>query len=409
MRFLLQHKKTLVILILTMLMMMNYEVFFLALENDFLGVALSMVLFFIGGRITNLKIQYPLFTLLLLFEFVSYQLHTKSLHFISLCIIICLAYYSFTKRFSFVAFICLLLFSSLFNKFFAHLSAEIKQALCQGVYSVLKHVIPIDKIEGVNFYINGAKITVDTACMGLSMFKTGLLAAAVLLTIEEKNNKKYYSIRQIVLFCFLVVLLNIISNFFRITTLILLDCTQENLLHHSVGLTCFVLYQIIPMLFLIRRMKPYQQGGKESGKSINLVPVLIGCVLVFITSMEMKNELSFNLLYQIDPKYAVENGKWVNDEVFKISKPNKLIYIKAPSHKPLICWTGDGYKISESKIVRLDGSKVWFNKMEKNNRHYKSYWWYESGNVKYTSFIDVMLQKLLYNKPIRLINEVEME
>jgi hypothetical protein len=33
----------------------------------------------------------------------------------------------------------------------------------------------LDRIEGVNFYINNAKITIDTACMGLSMFKTGLL------------------------------------------------------------------------------------------------------------------------------------------------------------------------------------------------------------------------------------------
>lgn len=409
MGFILQHKKTLMILILVLLMILNYEVFFFALENDFLGVVLSMVLFFIGGRVTQLKIYYPLFVLLVLFEFVSYRLHTKSLHFISLCIIICLVYYFFTKRFSFIAFICLLLFSSLFNKFFEHLSAEIKQSLCQGVYLTLKNIIGIDKAEGVNFYINGAKITIDTACMGLSMFKTGLLAAAVLLTMEEKRNGNYYRNSQIMLFCFLVILLNIISNFFRIITLVLLDCTQENFLHHVVGLVCFVLYQIIPMLFLIRYIQPKQEQLKDSNHSVGFYPVLGAFILVFITSLEMKNEQNFNLLYQIDPKYDTKNGNWVTAEVFKIATPKKLTYIKAPSHKPLICWTGDGYKISESQIIKVNDSKVWFNKMEKNNLQYKSYWWYECGNKKYTSFLEVMLQKLIYNKPIRLINEVEIE
>ncbi|MCL9804629.1 exosortase N [Flavobacterium amniphilum] len=391
------------------LLVMNYELFFFALENDFFGVILSMVLFFVGGRTTNLKVHYPLLFLLVLLEFISYRLHTRSLHFLSLCMIICLTYYTITRRFSFIAFISLLLFSSLFNKFFEHLSAEIKQWLCQGVYLTLKNTINIDKAEGVNFFIKGAKITVDTACMGLSMFKTGLLAAAVLLTIEEKKSGFYYKNIQIILFCLLVILLNIVSNFFRIITLVLLDCTQENVLHHMVGLVCFGLYQIMPMLFLIRYIKPKQEQLKELGHSLGFYPVLGAFVLIFITSLEIKNDQNFNLLYQIDPKYDIKKGKWVNPEVFKISTPEKLTYIKAPSHKPLICWTGDGYKISESEIVEVNHSKVWFNKMEKNNLHYKSFWWYECGNKKYTSFIDVMLQRLVYNKPIRLINEVEVD
>lgn len=409
MQLILQNKKALIILILVMLMIMNYEVFFFGLGNDFLGVVLSMVLFFIGGRATHLKVHYPLLVFLVLFEFVSYRLHTKSLHFLSLCIMICFVYYSITKRFSYIAFICLLLFSSLFNKFFEHLSAEIKQSLCQGVYLALKNIINIDKAEGVNFFINGAKITVDTACMGLSMFKTGLLAAATLLTIEEKKSGSYYKNAQIIVFCFLVIVLNIVSNFFRIITLVLLDCTKENLLHHMVGLICFALYQIIPMLFLIGYMKPKQQQLNESSNSIGFYPVLVVFVLVFFTSLEIKNDQNFNLLYQIDPKYDIANGEWVNAEVFKIATPEKLTYIKAPSHKPLICWTGDGYKISESEIVEVNNSKVWFNKMEKDNQHYKSLWWYECGNKKYTSFIDVMLQRLIFNKPIRLVNEVELE
>jgi hypothetical protein len=51
----------------------------------------------------------------------------------------------------------------------------------------------LDRI-GVNFYINNAKITIDTACMGLSMFKTGFINWTILLTLEEKSKKKYFGI-----------------------------------------------------------------------------------------------------------------------------------------------------------------------------------------------------------------------
>jgi hypothetical protein len=63
---------------------------------------------------------------------------------------------------------------------------------------------------------------------------------------------------------------------------------------------------------------------------------------------------------------------------FKIATPNKLIYIKTPSHKPLICWTGNGYTIMESKDF-VKNEKIWFNKMEKNDIQYQSLWWYECG------------------------------
>jgi hypothetical protein len=49
--------------------------------------------------------------------------------------------------------------------------------------------------------MNNAKITIDTACMGLSMFKTGLLIGAILLTLGKKN-KKYFGIIPIVIFLF---------------------------------------------------------------------------------------------------------------------------------------------------------------------------------------------------------------
>ncbi|MCR4033310.1 MULTISPECIES: exosortase N [Flavobacterium] len=402
----LQYKKPLAILITIVVLLLNYGIIKKNLDSNFIGILFSIVLFIIGGRKTNLNLNYPLVGLIFILEFISFRLHTKSLHFLALAIFVCFMYYKITGKFSFIAFFCIVLFSSLFNTFFNFLTTEIKQTLCYTVFLTLKNVITIDKIEGVNFYINNAKITVDTACMGLSMFKTGLLTGAFLLTLEERKQQNYFSIKQIILFCLIVITLNIVSNYFRIVILILFNCTKENMLHHSIGLFCFIVYQIVPMLFLIRYFKPTQKELSKANKKLILGPaILVTFIVILCTSLKIQTDSNDDLLENLNPQYNIQQGNWVNKEVFKISTSEKLIYIKTPAHKPLICWTGDGYSITESKETKRNNEEIWQIKIEKNNKKYVSYWWYECDGKKYTSLIKVLLIKLIHNKPVRLINE----
>lgn len=405
MNHLLSYKRVIGIFTVFCLLIINYKIVITGLDSNLFGILFSIALFFIGGRKTTLNLNFPLFIMIFILEFVSYRLHTKSVHFLALALFICLIYYNITQKFSFIAFICILLFSSLFSTFFEYLTTEIKQSLCYYVYLTLKNFMPINKIEGVNFYINNAKITIDTACMGLSMFKTGLLSGALLLTLEEKKHLKYFNIIQILLFCCLLIVLNIISNYFRIITLVLFNCTEENVLHHTIGILCFVFYQIIPMLFLIRFFNPKKE---EITMTRNFYPVLftlVGTLIVLGTSFEIKKEQHYNLLGNLNPEYQNKKGVWINKEVFKIVLPEKLIYIKTSNHNPLVCWTGAGYKIIKSKEVKKGNEKIWQVKMEKNNIQYYSYWWYECKGKKYTSLIEVLVIKLFENKPVRLINE----
>ncbi|MFB9079125.1 exosortase N [Flavobacterium procerum] len=389
------------------LLILNSEILVIALNNDFIGIIVSLFLFLVGGRKTNFKINYLLFVLILILEFVSYRLNTKSVHFLALVLVLCLIFHYFTRRFSFIAFICIILFSTIFNTFFIHLTSEIKQNLCYAVYLTLKNFITINKIEGVSFYINHSKVTIDTACMGLSMFKTGLLSCAVLMTLEERKQKHYYSIFQIVLFCILTVALNILSNYFRIITLVLLNCTQENLLHHSIGLVCFVIYQIVPMLFIIRYIKPKILDSAVIGIKPKIYLTAFSFLILLIVSLKINNQKTAEPLIKIPSEYKKEKGSWVNNEVYKIDTKEHLIYIKTPSHNPLICWTGNGYKIIETKKIRVNNEEIWFNKMEKDNQIYYSYWWYKCGTKKYTSFIEVMYMKLISNEPVYLINKTK--
>ncbi|OHT47352.1 exosortase N [Flavobacterium tructae] len=406
MKDLILHKKPiLAVFAILLLFAINSKILVLNLNNDFLGILGSLCLFIVGGRKTNFRINYFLVLSILLLEFISWRLNTKSVHFLSILLFLCLVFHYFTGKFSFIAFICLILFSTLFSAFFAHLTSEIKQSLCYIVYLTLKNFIPINKIEGVNFYINNAKITIDTACMGLSMFKTGLLFGAILMTLEERRLKQYYGVFQILSFCLLIIALNITSNYFRIVTLIFFNCTQENFLHHAIGLICFTVYQIIPMLFIIKYIKP-KIGNNDSNKiKPKILTVLASFTILLATSIKIKNEAETNFHQEVSSEYHTKKGSWVNKEVFKIETPEKLTYIKTPSHNPMVCWTGSGYKIIESKKVLTNKEEIWFNKMEKDSQNYTSYWWYESNGKKYSSLIEVLLIKLIYGQPIFLINE----
>ncbi|GEM55941.1 hypothetical protein FB1_21620 [Flavobacterium branchiophilum NBRC 15030 = ATCC 35035] len=137
-----------------------------------------------------------------------------------------------------------------------------------------------------------------------------------------------------------------------------------------------------------------------------IITIVIVLVVFFITSLAVQIETKANILTNLDTQYPISKGIWINNEVFKIATPNKLIYIKTPIHKPLICWTGDGYKIIKSEEKQVGQQKIWCNIMEKNNKRYQSLWWYECGNQKTDSFLKVMTYKLFTNQPVRLINEV---
>src|SRR4051812_35201356 len=110
--FIIQHKKIIFVVITMLLLLLNYSILINGLDANFFGILFSIALFVIGGRKTNLNLNYPLFGLIFILEFISFRLHTKSLHFLALAIFTCLLYYNFTGKFSFIAFFCVILFSS---------------------------------------------------------------------------------------------------------------------------------------------------------------------------------------------------------------------------------------------------------------------------------------------------------
>jgi hypothetical protein len=68
------------------------------------------------------------------------------------------------------------------------------------------------------------------------------------------------------------------SNYFRIVTLIILDCTQENTLHHLV-VTVFWIYQV-PMVLIINYFKPKINEIEVANFQSKRIPIILTFVML---------------------------------------------------------------------------------------------------------------------------------
>jgi len=77
----------------------NYSDILSSLDSNFIGLICSVILFAIGSKKTNFSINYLLVALIIVLEFVSYNLNTKSIHSLSIILFLCLVIYDAFQHF----------------------------------------------------------------------------------------------------------------------------------------------------------------------------------------------------------------------------------------------------------------------------------------------------------------------
>lgn len=396
--------------------LLHFEIVLVSMNDNFFGLSICILISFIHGRSYHSKIPHSLLLgLILIFSFLSVRLDAKSLFLTSLVLFIIYFQYFLYRKLNWLVLFILIFYSPIFDKIMSVYTPNIKQYLTQLSYWTLKDLLNLSDISGVHFKQGSQWITIDSSCMGLHMFKTGFLVLLILITLKEKIENlfyKYWFYFLLIVVCFF---LNIFSNYFRIILLILLKNTQAGTIHYLIGIVCFLLYQILPLYFLVRYCKPVILDVK-SIKSDDISPssiIIIAAVSIFLVcigySVKRNQNKTEYVLNGLEKRYPIANGKWVEPDVYKIFTDNKLIYIKAKYHNPLICWTGDGFAILDKKITE----KIVRGKMEKVNLALitnkkdtiAAYYWFEHRDVVFTSTWKMNLQQILYGGKSRLINE----
>jgi len=249
-------------------------------------------------------------------------------------------------------------------------------------------------IEG-NVIINGSsEFAVDPACMGLHMLITSLLASLIITSIIQKKRDSQVSTKGLLIIIISVFILNIISNLFRIICLVYFEIQPESSLHSVMGMTCFLTYVILPVLYIIKyvvkRFTERQSGGeKVNPASFNII--LINIVLIILMGMGayMNKDSSVNKNIVIN-KPVLQGYKITDlpDSITKVENDKALIYMKpiagfySSDHHPMICWTGSGYQFKKIREKRIGGHTVYTAVLEKGNDVLYSAWWYENSRDK---------------------------
>lgn len=240
---------------------------------------------------------------------------------------------------------------------------------------------------------NGIDYSVDPACMGLKMLSTSLWFSMYLLYFIQKKHNRYLNLHLLVWSLVIVGLLNIVTNLSRIVLLVYFNIQPDNIMHDMVGIGCFALYTVLPILYLFNMLVKHKgrQANKpefqQDGNSVrSIVPVAVLMVIVFsgIHISTSNRQVPATKIKQIKG-YTCDN---FSNDVVRITNDNTLIYIKSipafysSEHNPLMCWVGSGYEFNQLKEQQYKNVTVYTGMLEDKENILYTAWWYDNGKKR---------------------------
>jgi len=370
-----------------------------ALQQYILWQSLSFVLgcftLVLSTRVdaTNKKSQrFALFALLL--SLTAFLLPLKTVLYFSLVFACFFTIESCIGKMNFLPVVVVVLMSPLFQYISSLFSFPIRLRLSEWAGKLLSLSDPAYAVEG-NLIKYGEKIfSVDTVCMGLSLITTSFLASVLILSIYQQRLKKRLSILAATTMLIIVFVLAIVSNLVRIILLVKFEIMPGSVFHELGGLVCFLVYVIVPTIFLIRWILPgwgkeekpvYSKLGEISSNRKRILDMLLIAVIGFATFIVNRNPNSqgtYSAPVVNIPGYKTSR---LNDEIIKIENPSVLIYLKPikdfmlPDHNPSICWKGSGYSFEKIQQETIAGYEVYTAVLTKNTDRLYTAWWYDNG------------------------------
>ena len=215
---------------------------------------------------------------------------------------------------------------------------------------------------------------------------------------------------------FAILIMNLFSNLIRIITLVEFQVPPENNMHATIGLVCFLIYVLIPSVFLVKFMvhrfgfnHNWQTGDlrltpKEIAIQFSLLVVIFG--IAFAGRNRTVNEYLQTGTVKA-PDYKIEK---LRDAIVKLSTDKGLIYLKpilgfySSDHQPTMCWKGSGYEFRKLVTLNLDGQMIYTSSLEKGSDKLYTAWWYDNGDLKTISQFTWRWDSFKHNRPWVLVN-----
>ncbi len=275
--------------------------------------------------------------------------------------------------------------------------------------------------QGNAIKMNGALFEVDPACVGLNMLISSMLIGLLSIWLFEKKLQQRLPARYVPLILLVFFAANVAANILRILCLSYFQILPENPMHEVWGILCWLVYGVLPCLFLVRHLVAqvgtFERVEKISGLRTPVLPLyaLSQLALLFglsgiVGTSGLRTEYG---IAQPSPEREQLTGfskKKLPDGITAFSNGQALIYIKpirgfySTDHNPAICWSGSGYVFKGLKETKMGSAKVYTAALRRNKHTLYTAWWYESGANRTISQWKWRKNNLQYGRPYYLVN-----
>lgn len=263
---------------------------------------------------------------------------------------------------------------------------------------------------------DGYSFSIDTACIGLNLFNTGLCLMILLVSFSQQRYKKELGVFPLGIAFSVTALLLVLTNLLRIMAIVLFRSEPGTIGHDLIGMGSLVLYTLVPIFFLIRWLirhfgKLPQASPEEQKpsfvKSFSITLVLCLCLVAmsgFVKQQARVQVKDGKLEALVLPGYSKSLKE---DGVYEFLKTDVLIYIKPANkayesdHPPAMCWQASGFRLDEISEQHYGDATILKAVLKRDSALQYTAWWYDNGREKTISQWKWRFSK---GEPYRIIN-----
>lgn len=195
--------------------------------------------------------------------------------------------------------------------------------------------------------------SVDHACEGLHLLLLSLLTALLVINYYQTQYRRRLRTVPILILLVTTVILNIVTNLFRIICLVVLAIVPSNPLHHLLGLVFLLTHILLPLLLLIRwtirrwgALQPEDEARPVRSRSLLIANITTASSVLLILGLRLhaqKAHAAPLAAGYLIPGYTIKERE---DSVLQLDNGRSLVYIKPvpgfyyTDHTPTLCWLG---------------------------------------------------------------------
>ena len=260
--------------------------------------------------------------------------------------------------------------------------------------------------------MNGREFSVDPECMGLSMLTVSLLLALFMEARVGRKKGRTLSIFGYSILLGSTFLLNVICNLMRIMLVVRFGILPGTTMHDVIGIICLITYVLIPLYFLVKKLKRKSNSDSNSSPSKywkGITPLNISLLSAMTLSFAVVDK-SIPALTP-DSNCLVEgfSRKRLDTGVIQFSNQDALVYVKPlhfynAEHSPLVCWSGSGFGFKNYQAEMIGGTEVYCGIIERGKERIHSAWWFDNGRKKTISQFEWRVDAIVSGDKYCLVN-----